>query len=98
MMYYTVVMKNESHHFLSDSCKLKIIIDVDHIPDYSTIKEEIYKIWLDERTNYNKYIIYVYLPGMDIIGEPYAVGEFNRNKLKLFKIQQSALEGTSWGD
>ena len=81
----------------------RVVVNVDDLPSEAALKELAEHLWTSGNKGWDKFIVGIYLPGMDVESVHYAKGEYTPHGLKTFCITEGALLDailleTKWGD
>ena len=65
----------------------RVIVEVDHIPSKDQLNEIAIELWENANKKWEEFVVFMYLPGMDIDGFAYSVAEFSSQGLKVLRVQ-----------
>lgn len=89
---YEVVSKQVAGDFTSSKMIWKVVLASEGIPSSDQIKNTVTGMWRDGNNLWSRFVVFVYLPEMEIEDAAYCIAEFFHGGLGSFTIQDFALQ------
>lgn len=96
LLKYKIVERKETRTGDTSRMVFRVVLSVEDIPSDAEIRRTVLFMRKNGNTHWDRFVIFMYLPEMNLDGPPFAAATFVPDTMEYFKVDMSALRKTKW--